>query len=349
MTIEYSIPIDPTLLPSIVGPQDRNLRRLNEVVRSSLVVRGSSVFVSGPQEEEEPLRTVVRDLNGMAKHGEVDISGLDAALSLAGLTVTSTRDSQRQAGEGLLVFERKGLSLKTRSLNQESYVRATEDADLVFAVGPAGTGKTYLAVAVAVKALINQEVDRIILVRPVIEAGEKLGFLPGDIEEKVDPYFRPLNDALREMLRPEELVRQKDQGGVEIAPLAYMRGRTLNNSFVILDEAQNTTSSQLKMFLTRLGARSRAIVTGDLTQIDLEDPTQSGLAEALVILRGVKGIRFVTLDESDVVRHPLVREIIKAYERERTNDNGKPGKPDDRGSSGSGESKSATTDEGASA
>ena len=176
-----------------------------------------------------------------------------------------------------------------------------------------------MAVAVAVKALVNQEVDRIILVRPVVEAGEKLGFLPGDIDEKVDPYFRPLNDALREMLRPEELARQKDQGGVEIAPLAYMRGRTLNNSFVILDEAQNTTSAQLKMFLTRLGARSRAIVTGDLTQIDLENPNSSGLKEALKILSGIKGIQFVTLNQSDVVRHPLVRDIIDAYERTRNN------------------------------
>jgi phosphate starvation-inducible protein PhoH and related proteins len=315
MIIDYSIPIDPTQLPSIVGPQDRNLRRLNEVARSRIVIRGASVFVSGPPEEEDALRSVFRDLSSMAKHGPIEISDLDSALSLAGLSVTSTQDIQREDEDGLLIFERKGLALKTRSVNQASYIRATEQADLVFAIGPAGTGKTYLAVAVAVKALLNQEVDRIILVRPVIEAGEKLGFLPGDIEEKVDPYFRPLNDALREMLRPEELGRQKDQGGVEIAPLAYMRGRTLNNSFVILDEAQNTTSAQLKMFLTRLGARSRAIVTGDLTQVDLEDPTSSGLPEAISILRGIKGIQFVTLDQSDVVRHPLVRDIIDAYER----------------------------------
>ncbi|MBS1261404.1 MAG: PhoH-like protein [Calditrichaeota bacterium] len=318
MNIDYSIPIDATLLPRIAGPQDRNLRRLSEAVRSRLVVRGSSVFISGPPDEEEALRSVFRDLSGMARQADVDPAGLDAALTLAGLALPVEPDRKRDNGDGLLVFERRGFQLRTRSRNQELYVRAAEQSDLVFAVGPAGTGKTYLAVAAAVKALINQQVDRIILVRPVVEAGEKLGYLPGDMREKVEPYFRPLYDCLREMLRPEELARQLDQGGIEVAPLAYMRGRTLNNSFVILDEAQNTTSAQLKMFLTRLGARSRSIVTGDLTQIDLEHPGESGLAEAIIILRGIKGIGFITLDESDVVRHPLVKKIIAAYERERT-------------------------------
>ena len=287
------------------------------MVRSQIVLRGSQLRVDGPDEEKESLKSLFRDLAGMAKRGHVDDAGLDAALTLAGFSASGRGTGDHSPGEGLVVFERPGFTIKTRSENQEDYIRSAREADLVFAVGPAGTGKTFLAVAVAVRALLDDLVDRMILVRPAVEAGEHLGYLPGDLKDKVEPYFRPIYDALMDMLTPEKLRRFMDQGRIEIAPLAYMRGRTLNNAYVLLDEAQNTTGEQLKMFLTRLGARSKAIVTGDLTQIDLVDKTASGLAEAMVILRGIKGIRFVTLDHRDVVRHHLVKEIVQAYERER--------------------------------
>ena len=315
--IEYSIELEPSSVPKIVGPNDVLLRRLNKSVRSQIVLRGNQVLIEGPEEERESLQNLFRDLIGMVKRGHLDDAGLDAALTLAGFSASGIGTSEDKEGEGLLVFERPGFIIKTRTQNQEEYIRAAREADLVFAVGPAGTGKTFLAVAVAVRALLDDLVDRMILVRPAVEAGEHLGYLPGDLKDKVEPYFRPIYDALMDMLTPEKLRRFIEQGRIEIAPLAYMRGRTLNNAFVLLDEAQNTTSEQLKMFLTRLGARSRAIVTGDLTQIDLVDKSASGLAEAMVILRGIRGIRFVALDHRDVVRHQLVKEIVQAYERER--------------------------------
>lgn len=312
---EYTLKFNAELLPVLAGPQDANLRRIGRSVRSAVTVRGGELIVSGPPEERDPLERLFRDLEGMAKRGRIDESLVETALSLAGFSLNG--EAEKSSGDGLLVYERSGFTVRTRSANQDEYIRATREADIVFCVGPAGTGKTYLAVAVAVRALVKEEVDRIILVRPAVEAGERLGFLPGDLKEKVDPYFRPLYDALMDMLTPEKLRRFTEQGRIEVAPLAYMRGRTLNNAFVILDEAQNTTSSQLKMFLTRLGARSKSIVTGDLTQIDLDDTTSSGLTEAVVILRDIRGIRFVTLDHTDVVRHQLVKEIVQAYERER--------------------------------
>ncbi len=313
-SVSYTINLNAKILPKIVGPQDVIIRRLNDSVISNVVVRGNKAIIEGPQSEESPLRQLFKDLQEMASRHGVDESGLDAALTLAGLRSESPiKDSK----SGLVIFERSGFVMHARSKNQEDYARSTQEADLVFAVGPAGTGKTYIAVAMAVQALLGDIVDRIVLVRPAVEAGEHLGYLPGDLQDKVEPYFRPLYDALMDMLTPEKLRRYVEQGRVEVAPLAYMRGRTLNNAFVILDEAQNTTSEQLKMFLTRLGARSRAIVTGDLTQIDLGDKTSSGLAEALVILKRIKGIRFIHLDHTDVVRHQLVREIVKAYEQER--------------------------------
>jgi phosphate starvation-inducible PhoH-like protein len=205
--------------------------------------------------------------------------------------------------------------IKPRTVGQKDYVKAIESADLVFSIGPAGTGKTYLAVAMAVAALKKRMVARVILVRPAVEAGESLGFLPGDIRAKVDPYLRPVYDALHDMLSAEKIRKLMEMGIIEIVPLAFMRGRTLNNSFVILDEAQNATVAQMKMFLTRLGENSRAVVTGDITQIDLDDEKASGLVQIQKMLKGVKGIEFVYLTERDVVRHRLVQEIIKAYER----------------------------------
>ncbi len=312
----YTIQFASSLVPVLVGQGDVNLARLQSSIRSRITVRGDRIFIEGPEEEELPLRQVFRDLEGMAKTGELDFSALDSILTLAGFSATP-EIKKMNGGSGMVVFERSGFIVRSRSQNQEAYVRAARSADLTFAVGPAGTGKTYLAIAMAVQAFVAEDVERIILVRPAVEAGENLGFLPGDLKEKVDPYFRPLYDALMDMIPQEKLNRYLDQNMVEVAPLAYMRGRTLSNAFVILDEAQNTSSEQMKMFLTRLGRGSKAIVTGDLTQIDLPEQQKCGLAEVLLILRNIKGIQFVTLDETDVIRHGLVRDIIKAYQNEK--------------------------------
>jgi phosphate starvation-inducible protein PhoH and related proteins len=214
----------------------------------------------------------------------------------------------------VLVFGNRGLIIKARTANQKKMVEAAATNDLVFALGPAGTGKTYTAVAIAVKALKNKEVRKIIITRPAVEAGENLGFLPGDLKEKIDPYLRPIYDALDDMVPPDKLKLMLESRIIEIAPLAYMRGRTLNDAFILLDEAQNTTSMQLKMFLTRMGAKSKAIITGDQTQVDLPKQQKSGLKEAREILTNIRGIAFVELDGKDVLRHRLVREIIKAYD-----------------------------------
>ena len=223
-------------------------------------------------------------------------------------------DKKEDISPNTVILYTKAGAIKPRTPNQEEYYKSTLTNDIVFAIGPAGTGKTYLAVAIAIAAFKNHEVQRIILTRPAVEAGEKLGFLPGDLKEKVDPYLAPLYDALYEMLPTEKLRSLIDQKIIEVIPLAYMRGRTLNNAYVILDEAQNTTSMQMKMFLTRLGANSKAIITGDITQIDLPDSTTSGLLEAESILKGIEGIGFIYFDARDVVRHKLVKDIIKAYD-----------------------------------
>ncbi len=311
MQTQFKIQVNPSLLPNMLGSNDANLRRLTAVIRSRLSVRGDVVTVEGPSEEETTIRQVFRDLSEMARKGPVDDTGLKAILALAGFSTNGTAADEEG---GVLILESTRSNIRTRSRNQEEYVRAAMKSDLVFAVGPAGTGKTYLAVAIAVRAFLEREVDRIILVRPAVEAGERLGFLPGDLKEKVDPYFRPIYDALMEMIPANRLKRLVDENRIEIAPLAYMRGRTLSNAFVILDEAQNTTGDQLKMFLTRLGMGTKAIVTGDLTQIDLVEKEASGLKEALYILRNIRGVGFVTLDSRDVVRHALVRDIIHAYD-----------------------------------
>ena len=216
-----------------------------------------------------------------------------------------------------------GKPIKPKTFGQKRYVDAIRDNTVIFGIGPAGTGKTYLAVAMAVKAFKAKEVNRIILTRPAVEAGESLGFLPGDLQQKVDPYLRPLYDALFDMLGPDSFQRQMERGTIEVAPLAYMRGRTLDDSFIILDEAQNTTSEQMKMFLTRLGANSKAVVTGDITQIDLPGGKKSGLREVTKILKNIEGIKTIRFDEKDVVRHHLVQEIVKAYEKyaEKNNNN----------------------------
>jgi phosphate starvation-inducible PhoH-like protein len=217
--------------------------------------------------------------------------------------------------EDALLFGTRGAAIKTRTPNQKRFVEAVKKHDVVFAVGPAGTGKTYIAVALAVRALKNKEIKRIIITRPAVEAGENLGFLPGDLQEKIDPYLRPVYDALDDMIPSEKLKYYRENKVIEIAPLAYMRGRTLSNAFILLDEAQNTTPMQIKMFLTRMGLNSKLIINGDRTQVDLKPNQKSGLDDAMQILSNVKGIGFIELSEKDVVRHPVVREIIKAYDK----------------------------------
>lgn len=235
--------------------------------------------------------------------------------AIMGIMESAGGSPDAEVSDEVLVHGRGGLLIKARTPNQQRLVRAVYDHDMVFAVGPAGTGKTYTAVAMAVRALKNKEVRRIVLTRPAVEAGENLGFLPGDLRDKLDPYLQPLYDALRDMIPQQKLLSYWEDNTIEIAPLAFMRGRTLDNAFVILDEAQNATSAQLKMFLTRMGRNAKFVVTGDLTQVDLPRHQQSGLLQAVQILRGVKGIDIIELDNSDVIRHRLVTDIIKAYEK----------------------------------
>jgi phosphate starvation-inducible protein PhoH and related proteins len=301
--------IEPLLL---LGEKDSNLRHLEERFQVSSALRGATLTLTGPPPNVERAAQVVKELAERVAQGQIvdvpDVEYLSALLDEEGPeAVVESRPN------GELVFDRARVQLKSRG--QVDYVEAIRANDIVFGIGPAGTGKTYLAVAMAVQALKERKVERIILTRPAVEAGEKLGFLPGTFEEKIDPYLRPLYDALRDFIPYEKLKRYQELGVLEIAPLAYMRGRTLARAFVVLDEAQNTTLKQMKMFLTRLGARSRSVITGDVTQIDLVDPAESGLVQSREILRDTEGIAFVHFHPRDVVRHPLVRAILKAFER----------------------------------
>jgi len=304
--------IDNEIFPSLLGVGDVNLRYLESHFRSQLTARGGKISIHGPMEEAEKIRRVLQDLTALYRdQRDVSIADIDTVLRLAGFI--DKEDGNGKASEDSVILQVQHGIVRARGQHQARYIRMMEKLSIVFSVGPAGTGKTYLAVAMAVDCFQRKLVEKIILVRPVIESGETLGFLPGDILEKVDPYFRPLYDALDEMLSRERVRRLIDRGQIEIAPLAYMRGRTLNRAFVILDEAQNTTSGQMKMFLTRLGASSRAVLTGDLTQVDLPDPAKSGLLEARELLTGIEDIGFIEFDELDVVRHRLVADILRAY------------------------------------
>lgn len=301
--------IDPVAL---FGQHDAQLRAIESEFDAKIVVRGEEIIVTGHDEEVQQITGLLRNLMRSIQQGQThDVSDV----------IRATRSVKDEGGDGepftgtMLDIASKRERIRARSPNQQRYVEAVQKNDLVFSIGPAGTGKTYLAVAMALTALRRREVDRIILTRPAVEAGESLGFLPGDPQEKVDPYLKPLYDAIHDMTPIDKGSRLIESGTIEIIPLAYMRGRTLNNAFVILDEAQNTTVAQMKMFLTRLGANAKAIVTGDITQIDLPEDKRSGLVHVQSILTGIKGIQFVYLTEADVVRHHLVQEIIKAYER----------------------------------
>ena len=291
---------------SLFGHNDANLISLEARFGVRLTARGDTIRVDGPSGSVKAVSALIEEMISCLRRGD----DLDADGYVNGFT-PPTLDDEEDSRAALVT--KKGL-VRPRSPRQADYIAAIADYDIVFGVGPAGTGKTYLAVACAVAALKRKEVSRIILTRPAVEAGENLGFLPGDIQDKVDPYLRPLYDALRDMVPGDQLARLMQDGTFEIAPLAFMRGRTLNNAFVILDEAQNTSIAQMKMFLTRLGANSRAVITGDVTQVDLPAASESGLIHVQRILEHIEAIKFIGFTEQDVVRHPLVQEIINAYD-----------------------------------
>ncbi|AKP79547.1 MULTISPECIES: PhoH family protein [Priestia] len=297
---------------SLFGVQDANLKRIEEEMQVSIISRGETVVVSGSTENVQLVEEMLKKLLNIIRKN-ISISERDVVYAIQ-LAKKNSLEFFEDVYEEEIGKNVKGKTIRVKTLGQSHYISAIKKNDLVFGIGPAGTGKTYLAVVMAVNALKNGHVQRIILTRPAVEAGESLGFLPGDLKEKVDPYLRPLYDALHDVLGTEHTQRLIERGVIEIAPLAYMRGRTLDDAFVILDEAQNTTMAQMKMFLTRLGFGSKMVITGDISQIDLPKGAQSGLAAVSKILTNVKGISFVHLEQSDVVRHPLVGRIIQAYE-----------------------------------
>lgn len=305
---------------SLLGINDSNLQIISDRFDANIVVRGDNITIKGEGDETARVEKVFKELmyvldkTGVLKPEDV----VTVVELISGEGETANRSSGGESGapsKDIVVLSARNDLIKPKTPGQRQFVRAVQKSDVVFAVGPAGTGKTYLAVALAVAALRNKEVQKIVLTRPAVEAGESLGFLPGDLKEKVIPYLRPLYDALDDMLPQDKLKLYVEKNVIEIAPLAYMRGRTLANAFVILDEAQNASAMQMKMFLTRLGVNSKAIVTGDITQIDLPQKSLSGLVEIQKVLKGVEGINFVYLEKTDVVRHKLVKDIIDAYEK----------------------------------
>ena len=303
---------DNLLVPLLYGERDLHLNHIERQLGVELVPRGNRLAISGSASAIEMAHLVLTILYDRLKHGhEVDLAAIDAALRFAQAERDDKNLSLWREDVGFRTRKRR---IAARSATQALYIKAMRDHELVFGLGPAGTGKTYLAVAAAVDLLMTGRVERIILSRPAVEAGERLGFLPGDLREKVDPYLRPLFDALNDMVPAEQIAKRMGTGEIEVAPLAFMRGRTLARAFVILDEAQNTTPMQMKMFLTRLGEGSRMVVTGDPTQVDLPPPTKSGLIDALEAIDGVEGLSVVRFSEKDVVRHPLVAKIVGAYE-----------------------------------
>lgn len=296
----------------LIGNSDANLKVIELELGVSIITRGETVYVSGNPEQVEMVGQILDALLYVIRKG-IHINQRDVAYAVK-MAKKGTLSYFKDLYEEEIAKNAKGKSIRVKTIGQRYYISAIKKNDLVFGIGPAGTGKTYLAVVMAVVALKSGAVKRIILTRPAVEAGESLGFLPGDLKEKVDPYLRPLYDALHDVLGVEQTVRMMERGIIEIAPLAYMRGRTLDDAFVILDEAQNTTIAQMKMFLTRLGFGSKMVITGDKTQIDLPKGVTSGLVIAEEILHDVPGIRMIYLEHSDVVRHPLVAKIIQAYE-----------------------------------
>jgi len=303
---------DPDLFLNIVGEGEKNFKLLEKYFPSQLVARGADIIIRGEEEQVDRVQSILLDILEVAKNrGWIDSEEIASAVSILSMEKDSTMAS--------ILYDSIPVPLKRRIIRpktpgQKKYIRAIKDNTITFCIGPAGTGKTYLAMAMAVSAIARGDVNRLILVRPAIEAGEKLGYLPGDLSEKISPYLRPLYDALNDMMGFDRIQKAVERGAIEMLPLAYMRGRTLNDAFIIMDEAQNSTVEQMKMFLTRLGFNSRVVVTGDITQVDLPTEKPSGLIQVQSFLKNLAGITFVYLDERDVVRHWLVQKIVSAYE-----------------------------------
>ncbi|WP_421656359.1 PhoH family protein [Leptothermofonsia sp. ETS-13] len=302
---------------ALAGEREENLKTLAQQTGARVVLRGQELFISGTKTQRDLSNRLVMALKDFWSQGK-PISGVDILTARHALD-TQRQDDLQDLQQDVLARTRRGEEVRAKTFRQRQYIQAVRTHDLTFCIGPAGTGKTFLAAVLAVQALLANQYERLILTRPAVEAGEKLGFLPGDLQQKVNPYLRPLYDALYEFIDPEKIPGLMERGVIEVAPIAYMRGRTLNNSFVILDEAQNTTPAQMKMILTRLGFRSRMVVTGDLTQTDLPSHQSSGLAVAEKILQSVEGIAFCHLTKADVIRHPLVQRIVSAYEQYEKN------------------------------
>jgi phosphate starvation-inducible protein PhoH and related proteins len=298
---------------ALAGPQEENIKRIAQQTGALVVLRGSELTIAGTDTQVERTRKIVETLEPTWGQGQA-IAITDIMTAIHALD-THREDDLKNIQNDVVARTRRGQVIRAKTFRQQQYIQALRKSDLTFCTGPAGTGKTFLAAMVAVKALMNEEYEKLILTRPAVEAGEHLGFLPGDLQEKVNPYLRPLYDALHELLDPERIPHLMERGVIEIAPLAYMRGRTLSNAFIILDEAQNTTPAQMKMVLTRLGFNSRMVVTGDITQTDLPHHQKSGLDIATKILANVDGITFCQLTKADVVRHQLVQRIVEAYEK----------------------------------
>ena len=297
----------------LFGPADTNLKLVEDSFKSQIVVRGNIIKIDGEDNEVNIISSIFHEMNStLNRKGSITSKDVKTIINFT----ANNNDTKAQPVDLTVHYGRKG-AISARTPGQEDYINIVRKNDMVFSVGPAGTGKTFIAVAFAVSALLNREINRIVLCRPAVEAGENLGFLPGDLKEKVDPYLAPLYDALSDMISSAQLKPLLEKNTIEVIPLAYMRWRTFDNAFIILDEAQNATTIQMKMFFTRLGVNSRAIITGDITQIDLRNKTESGLLQVIDLLKGIDGIGFSKMKTSDIVRHKLVRDIINAYDKSK--------------------------------
>jgi phosphate starvation-inducible protein PhoH and related proteins len=314
-TITLSLP-NPESAIALSGTQEDNLKTLARQTGATIVMRGQDLLISGTQNQIDLVKRLIESLEDTWSKGQA-ISSVDILTARHALD-THQEGELQTIQQDVLGRTRRGEAIRAKTFRQRQYIQAVRSHDLTFCIGPAGTGKTYLAAVMAIQALLSNQYERLILTRPAVEAGERLGFLPGDLQQKIDPYLRPLYDALYEFVEPEKISGLMERGIIEVAPIAYMRGRTLNNAFVIIDEAQNTTPAQMKMLLTRLGFKSKMVVTGDLTQTDLPMNQESGLAMAQKILKPIDSIAFCNLSKGDVVRHSLVQKIVEAYERYET-------------------------------